>query len=214
MSRIHTGSSSSCWWTFLCNMETAYPVDFSRAYEKNSGCAAWKHELCSSSVHSVPAQMIIALTGRLQCIQIKRIWPRMQWAQLGTHISRRRAHIQNNQGHQRQPNQCKNNWIAYPNGAQTSDFWSIQTDTNTVKHSWQQNRRQSDTSNHIWWSCDRTHKSSGLRIHFDWPTETRGNNNTEAQERPQSGDFFIFESVVHSVTDNGLGFTDKSPEAA
>ena len=109
---------------------------------------------------------------------------------------------------------AKKNWIAYPNGAQTSDFWSIQTDTNTVKHSWQQNRRLSDTSNHIWWSCDRTHKSSGLRIHFDWPIETRGNNNTEVQERPQSGDFFIFESVVHSVTDNGLGFTDKSPEAA
>ena len=108
-------------------METAYPVDFSRAYEKNSGCAAWKLELCSSSAHSVPAQMIIALTGRLQCIQIKRIWPRMQWAQLGTHISRRRAHIQNNQGHQRKPNQCKNNWIAYPNGAQTSDFSSIRT---------------------------------------------------------------------------------------
>ena len=89
---------------------------------KNSGYAAWKLELFTSSFHNGHTTRITALAGPLQCLYHRPGRPEPKWAQQDSHTARWRVHIQNIKG---LPG--GNKWIVCPSGVTTPDLSSIQT---------------------------------------------------------------------------------------
>ena len=64
------------------------PVGCRSTPGKNSGYAAWKLELCSSSAHNGPTTRISALTGPLLCIHQRPGRSEPKWTQQDSHTGR------------------------------------------------------------------------------------------------------------------------------
>ena len=102
------------------------PVGCRSAPGKNSGYAAWKLELCSSSAHNGPTTRITALAGPLQCLTKGLADLNQNGPSKILTLANGEVRTKHQRTPRRQPKQC-DNWIVYPCAVTTPDLSSVQT---------------------------------------------------------------------------------------
>ena len=159
------------------------PVDCRSTSGKNSGYAAWKLELCSSSAHNGPTTRITDLAGPLQCIYTKGLadlnqnGPSKNFTLVDDGLIYKASRDSQEAAEAVQQVDSVSQWCHITRSFICPD------EAQTLVHSWQQSSRQTSARNHIWWSCGWTNKASEIPWDPLWQNadlqKTCGNNSTE-----------------------------------
>ena len=159
----------------IWNQPTTDPVDCSSSPGKNSGYAAWKLKLCSSSAHNGPTTRITTLASPFQCIHQRPGRSEPKWTQQDSQTMMMSSYTKHQGTPRGQPKQCNNNWIVNSCGVMTMDRSSIQT---RHKHcgallttGQQANQCQQSHLMELWSNKQAIWATLGYTLTECWPTE-------------------------------------------